>query len=270
MKDNFTYLQRSSTIIYNFYSVIDYNILVCVGFLIAWSFIDVWSMTKQDFDTPGTPYHVGQCVAPPGPLPSSMCCGRAGKFLRLATTTQVPDHNTITFDRTDPGVFPHVIVDFDFRIMPVNGRADGLGFALLNTAVPAHGTTGAVCPFNPPFAAEEPQFSQSLGVGFDIYRNTELSPPDSSDNHVSIHFNGQLLQQFPFSKPVLDLAGNQDHWIHARIIMRPGHAVPDVSVILTLAGGEPLTVVAHFPVPGLTPYEGRAWFGARSGGGGTA
>ncbi len=48
--------------------------------------------------------------------------------------------------------------------------------------------------------------------------------------------------------------------------MRPGGGFGDVTVILTQCGRSPATVVDRLKVPGLLPYEGRAFFAARVGG----
>src|SRR5262245_23409740 len=70
-----------------------------------------------------------------GPAPQNA----PSRFLRLARA--VPNvNNSVAFDRTDVGLAGRIVADFDFRITPgFNGgggflRADGLGFALLNTA----------------------------------------------------------------------------------------------------------------------------------------
>src|SRR5581483_4568874 len=80
---------------------------------------------------------------------------------------------------------------------------------------------------------------------------------------VSIHFNGAVVAQFDVSSTT-DLASGQ--WIHARILVRAGDAAGDVSVILTACPDTPVTVVNRLPIPGLTAYESRVYFGARSGG----
>ncbi len=217
--------------------------------------------TIQDFDTPGTVYASAQCVAGPPP-PTVISGGPWGNFLHLATAS--PNHNTIAFDRTAVGAFNLVTADFDFRIKPIPPtRAEGLGFALLNTA--NYGNTGAVCP---PAIAEEPNYTGSLGIGFDIFRSPEQG--DIGDdrirnrfsNSISVHFNGAVLNQTDVT-PFVDMGGGQ--WIHARIIMRAGGGFSDVSVILTPFQGQPITVVNNLTIPGLTPYEGRIIFGARSG-----
>ncbi|MBI3248820.1 MAG: DUF1929 domain-containing protein [Deltaproteobacteria bacterium] len=239
--------------------------------------------TVQDFDKPskGTPYVSIQTNNPPGPevLPGGPT--GSGNFLRLASATpqpQPPSANTITFPDTDPAA-DIVVIDFDFRLTPGNavvpgkGRADGFGVALLNTAF---FSAPGVASQGPVFAAEEPNFTGSLGIGFDLYKNGNLPggyPDDIGNDNVrgpfvfsnslSVHFHGQVLTQVDVSE-VVDLAGGQ--WMHARIVMRPGGGFSDVSVMLTPRDCAPVTVVENLPVPGLLPYRGRLHFGARSGG----
>jgi Calx-beta domain/Galactose oxidase-like, Early set domain/Glyoxal oxidase N-terminus len=220
--------------------------------------------TSQDFDTPGTgtPYVLGVHHADPTTPPAVLDGGPTGygKLMRLAYGDPPLTHNSIAFDRSDVGAFDQITADFDFRIQPASGRADGIGFALLNTAY--YGTTGAVGPQAAPYDAEEPNYLGSLGIGFDVYRSP--GPPlELNDNHVSVHFNGVLLREFD-ARPALDMAGGQ--WVHARIIMWPGGGFSEVSVILIQCGRPPVTVVDHLRVPGFTPYEGRAHLAARSGG----
>jgi len=140
--------------------------------------------------------------------------------MRLALETPIPTHNSITFDLTDPGAFDQIVANFDFRMTPGVGRADGLGFALLNTS--PHGTTRPVPPEAPLFAGEEPNFERSLGMGFDIHQATGQSDEinnDVNNNHLSVHFFGIEQAEFDVTE-VIDLAGAQ--WIHARVILRPG------------------------------------------------
>jgi hypothetical protein len=205
--------------------------------------------TNQDFDILGSPYTLGQWGVAPAPTIESG--GPTGNFLRLVTTS-VPNVNTITFDLTDLGPSEEITVDFDFRMTPGFLQADGFGFALLNTD--NFGATGGVGG-----NSEEANYPGSLGVGFDIHQG----PGEINNNHVSIHFNGTKLAEVDAS-PVTNLAGSQ--FIHARIVMRPGNGISDVSVILTPPGGSAVTLIDQFPVPGFEPYEGRAHFGARSGG----
>lgn len=206
--------------------------------------------TVHDFDNPGTPYSVLHADFSTNPAqPTVHPGGPTGNFLRLAATPAV-NLNTIAFIRTD-GAVNQITADFDFRMTPPAGgrnmAADGFGFALLNAA--AWGPSGAVYSSVPEYAT----LTGSLGIGFQIY-NT---------NSVSVAFNGSTLTTINVT-PVTDLANGQ--FIHARIVMRPGGGFADVTVILTPTGGAPTTVIDHYPVAGFTPYPGRAWFGARSGG----
>jgi hypothetical protein len=240
--------------------------------LACWSAAPSWGATVQNFDVPntGSPYVASLYLNPPAATPIDGGPIGTGKFLRLASgaPTPAPSHNTIAFDRTDSGASEQIVVDFDFRMIPGNavipgkGRADGFGFALLNTGF--YGSSGGLGG-----NAEEPNFTASLGVGFDLYKNDNLGDIGNENitanfsNSISIHFNGVPLTQVD-ATPVVDMGGGQ--WIHARIIVRPGGGFSDVSVILTPPGGAPVTLVDRFPVAGLTPYEGRIHFGARCGG----
>lgn len=238
--------------------------------LLCWNATIASAETVQNFDiNADTPFLEKNCVgsnpgaAPPQELPGGPT--GTGNYLRLTTTSlPLPISNSITFDRTDPGLYSQIVAEFDFRMIPGNSRADGLGFALLNTAY--YGNNGSICPTFLPYVPEEPNFTGSLGVGFDIYKNIDHVdyPDDSNNNHISIHFDGAHVKQFPFPVTSVDLAGSQ--WIHAKIIMRPGGGSSNVSVTLTPSGGQPVTVIDNFPVPGFNPYVGRVFFGARSGG----
>ena len=234
--------------------------------------------TFQNFDVPdtGTLFNRLQVENPPAAIEMDGGPTGVGKFLRLVHApvppNVTPNVNTITFQTSDAGAFSQVIADFDFRITPGNGRADGFAFGLLNTAT---FDTPNVEPQPPVFAAEEANFAGSLGIGFDIYKNDHPGtyPDDSGDdiiranfsNSISVHFNSTLLTvPQPDVSQTVDLASGQ--WIHARIVMRPGGGFSDVSVILTPSGGLPVTVINQLPVAGFMPYEGRVHFAGRSGG----
>ena len=204
--------------------------------------------TVQTFDGGNaTPYTVSHAGSNPA-VPTVMSGGPSGNFLRLATSTPT-NLNTIAFAVTSAAA-NQIVADFDFRITPPAGgrtaTADGLGFALLNTA--NSGTTDAVYTTIPEFA----RFLGALGVGFHVY----------GANAVSVAFNGNTLTTVDVSS-VVDLASGQ--FTHAQITMRPGSG-SDVTIRLTPSGGPTTTVVNSLVVPGFTPYVGRAWFGARSGG----
>jgi hypothetical protein len=223
--------------------------------------------TLQNFDQLGlgAPYAISLYYAanprPPARLPGGPT--QQGSFLRLAfADPPTVTHAGIIFDRTAADAFDVIVADFDLRITPGLGRADGIGFALLNTAVPTYGVSGPVDLLYP-FAAEEPNFVASLGIGFDVYQSTLDQHSEPNNNHLSVHFNGALLQEFD-ATPAVDLANGQ--WIHARILMRPGGGHSDVTVMLATCGAASVTLVNQFPVAGFTPYPGRVHLAARSGG----
>src|SRR5438093_2805487 len=213
--------------------------------------------TQNDFDTAGTPYGIGHCVQPPKLFPAIVPGGPTGNFVRIAGAT-APDAGTIAFDKTDPGAVPGVVSQFDLRITPKNGRADGAAWALLNTT--AYGSTGPVCPDLFPWAVEWAPFRHSVGVGFDIYRNQELG--DLSNNHIKITYNGVRLYQIDAAP--IDLANGQ--WIHVKIILRMGNDLSDITVVLSPPAPAGWKQFGPYSIPGLAAYEGRVLLGARSGG----
>jgi WD40 repeat protein len=222
---------------------------------------------ENDFDTPGvgTPYLTTAHSPPPAPTAALVNGGPSGegKALRLAYAlpSARPQQNSLIFDPQEVEPAAQVVADFDFRIRPGTGRADGFGFALLNTA--HYPLTGTVPPGPPNFAAEEPDFAGSLGIGFDIYRSILPDHKELNANHLSIHFNGTRLAEVD-AGPAIDLAIGE--WVHARMILHTGNGQAAVTVQLSQCGRAPVTVIEHFPIPGLTPYQSRLYLAARSGG----
>ena len=207
--------------------------------------------TVQNFDAGGTAYELAQNNV--NPAPTITAGGPTGNFLRLASATAQQNVNTIAFAKSDAETYKLITAEFDF---PITGQADGMSFALLDTFT--WGQAGAIAVVGNFY--QEPNIAASLGVGFDVFNNVETG--DLNGNHVSIHFNGQRLQDFDAGS--VNLKSGQ--WIHAKIIVRPGGGNSDVSVILTPNGGGPVTVCTNFVVAGLQPYESRVMFGARTGG----
>ena len=227
------------------------------------------STVKQDFDAAGagTPFDTLSCVLP-GRLPELLEEGPTGvgRFLRLGFDSPIPNHNAVSFDFVDPGIFDQVVVDFDFRMTPGSGQADGIGFALLDVEVPTF-ASGGICPRGPLFAAEEPNYTQSLGFGFDIH---QAPGEDLNQNHVSIHYDGVEQAEFDVTidettNSSISLAGSE--WIHATILVSPRkRSGIDVTITLQPRGQKPFLVVEKFPLRFVEPYKGRVHFAARSGG----
>ena len=214
--------------------------------------------TLQNFDSAGTTYtltHAGLNAA--AVLPAN--AGSTGNYLRLvpASTGQF---GVIAFDRSATGAFNSVVATFDFRITPTAGAipADGLGFALLNTA--AYGTSGAG-----PYFAEESNLANSIGVGFDDYNNAS-TPQEPNNNHVSLHWNNAQIGNAVI--PSFNLASGRFHRAHIIIRFSSNHAYVTVRLTPDINGtpGPTETVLENALIPGVAPYPSRAAFGARTGG----
>lgn len=206
----------------------------------------------QDFDLPGSSYvldnHFGGAPA------QVLSGGPSGNFLRLNYATKSGNQNFIFFTEYSTGPAQRIIADFDFR-MYAGSRADGLGFALLNTAQYGQ-TPGTGDRWSP---AEEPNRTGSLGIGFDIFDNSE-----GGNNHLSLHYNNSRLANFHIAAMQLWTSTENPPFNHAHIEV--DLAAGTVSVVLTPPGMSPIQVLNNYAVPGLAPYEFRVAFGARTGG----
>jgi hypothetical protein len=202
--------------------------------------------TVQDFDLPGvgTPYTLRNFG---GLAAAQLLSEGPGLFLRLAHQSH-DTLNTVGFDRTAPGRYLRVEAEFDFRFIPAGAfRADGLGFALLNTGEFA-GTGAEVA------ISEEPNLAKSIGVGFDIYQNAG----EPSNNHVSVHADGAQVAAFALDPGSFDLASGVFHHAGITIDFASAGALVTVSLDGVLAASQLIAAAV--------PYESRAAFGARTGG----
>lgn len=207
----------------------------------------------QDFDTAGDAnYTLTQNGSNPPASVQTSGDGNPGNYLRLASGSSGGQQNTVAFDQSATGLYNHISVDFDFRMTPVYGRADGFGLALLNTA--DYGTAGAG-----PVISEEPNLKDSFGLGFDIYNNGEIS-----NNHLSVHYNNTQLEEVDSTPFGVDLASSA--WEHAHVTLDAANGGSLLTVVLTPNGGSPVTEIANYFISGLQPYSSRLAFGARTGG----
>lgn len=227
--------------------------------------------TIADFDRSG-PTRTGYSKFTWAYTPTVLSGGPSGQYMRLAPGAVVGTNPNIAFDQTaniaDSAVFgdrPTVLIDFDFRLTPGSGQADGMALALLRTA--DFGSTGPVPGFN-----EDPNITSAggpnFGVGFDIYNNG--SPADPDNNHVSLHFGG-LTGVADSAAIGFDISDGSFH--HASIKLE--YLAGGANVTMTLqpnslgtAGltGSPVTVFSNYFVPGLTPYAYRLALSGRTGG----
>jgi hypothetical protein len=225
--------------------------------------------TMQDFDLggTGTPFASQRVDNEPGPLLLEGGPTGRGRCLRLVSQGNPPNSNTVTFEPSDTGTPQVVVAEFDFRIVCGATRGDGFGFTLLR-ATDYPETVQTVVPSQEPFAAEEPGYTRSIGVGFDIHANDAIGPLPADLRHdgirprfsssVSLHYDGRLLQQAD-TIALTDLANGQ--WKRARIVVRAER----VTVQLSATPGQWQTVLDR-AVPGVRPYAARAHFGGRCGG----
>lgn len=227
--------------------------------------------TIADFDRSG-PARTAYTKTVAGFTPTVQAGGPTANYMRMASGATLGSFANIAFDQTaniaDAATFgdrPTVLIDFDFRLTPAIGQADGLGLALFRTA--DYGATGAVPSFN-----EDPNITSpggpDFGVGFDIYNNG--GPADPDNNHVSLHFGS--LQAVANSGAIgFDISDGNFHHASVQLNYVPGGA----NVTMTLqpnslgtAGlsGSPVTVFNNVFIPGLTPYAYRLALTARTGG----
>jgi CotH protein/Big-like domain-containing protein/chitobiase/beta-hexosaminidase-like protein/lamin tail-like protein len=216
------------------------------------------SPTVQDFDNAGAAYTLANYGATPVSVQPPNA-GSTGSYLRLVPADG-SELGTIAFNRSATGAFNIVVATFDFRIVPPAGgaRADGMGFALLNTG--PYGTSGA----GPGFA-EEPSLSGSIGIGFDVYANAS-TPTEPNNNHVSLHWNSAQIGNAGI--PTFDMANGKFN--RAQIIVKflNGNAYVTVRLTPDINGtpGAAQTLFQDAVIAGVTPFESRVAFGARTGG----
>ncbi|HWI56647.1 MAG TPA: hypothetical protein VNZ22_05440, partial [Bacillota bacterium] len=211
-----------------------------------------------NFDAAGTVYTLTYAGAI-APVVQAADAGSTGSYLRLVPAAS-GELGVVAFNRTATGAFNSVVATFDLRITPpAGGRpADGLGFALLNTAT--YGTNGAG-----PFFAETPDLIGSIGIGFDVYNNAS-TPQEPNNNHVSLHWNGA--QVGSAATPSFSLSNGRFHRAQVLIGFSETNAFVTVRLTPDINGvpGPTETVFQNALLPGAAAYQGRAAIGARTGG----
>jgi hypothetical protein len=214
--------------------------------------------TLANFDSAGTAYTLTHS-GPTAPVVLAVDPNSTGKYLRLVPASG-NELGIVAFNQTATGAFNSVVATFDFRITPPAGGtpADGLGFALLSTAV--YGTSGAG-----PYFGEEPGLTGSIGVGFDVYNNAS-TPQEPNNNHVSLHWNGAQIGNA--ATPSFSLSSGVFHRAQVLIQYSGANAYVTVRVTPDINGtpGPTETVFQSALIPGAAPYQSRVAFGARTGG----
>jgi hypothetical protein len=214
--------------------------------------------TLANFDSAGTTYALISSGAT-APAVLAADTNSTGSYLRLVPALG-GEMGAIAFNRTATGAFNSAVATFDFRITPPDGatRADGMGFALLNTAV--YGTNGAG-----PYFAEEPSLTSSIGVGFDVYANAS-TPQELNNNHISLHWNGAQVGNA--ATPSFSLSSGKFHRAQILVWFYGGNAYVTVRLTPNINGtpGPTETVFQDALIPGAAAYQSRVAFGARTGG----
>lgn len=184
-------------------------------------------------------------------------------YLQLIPETG-SERNTIAFDRTDPGLYATITVNYDFRFTNNTGTpADGLGMALLNTN--NYGTSG-----DGPNFAQNGAPTNSINIGLDNYNNG-AGAGDPSNNHAEIAYNGPA-NIVPASdlNPTTQINLSNGQWHHATATFEYASAGTLVTLVLTPdvygSPGTPVVAYDRVLLPGVLPYEARVAFGAGTGG----
>jgi hypothetical protein len=160
------------------------------------------------------------------------------------------------------GAYDSLQIDFQLQITPgANAGADGIGFLYANSS--EHGVDNC-SPFPNWGTGEEPSLVGSLGVGFDNYNNG--AGDANAQNSVSLHWDGAMIGSVAVDDfdPVFLESGDE---LQASVLITPTGTGSNVSVTLVdLVTGDSFTAFDNEFVDGLTPYDGRPVFMARTGG----
>jgi hypothetical protein len=203
-------------------------------------------------------YTLSQYSVAPGPSVQNANAGSTGRFLRLIHDGVNDNINGVTFNQTAPGLYEIITGEFDFRISnAANNPADGFAFMLIPTSV--YGTTGAGIAIPP--GIEEPNFPNVFAVGVDVY-------PRSTQNDVSVHWNGAELRNITFPNSTINLTSGQFHRLRVELVHVPGGARVTLTLIpnINSSPGAPIVAINELFIPGLNPYDCRVQFGGRTGG----
>lgn len=221
------------------------------------------SNTFQNFDDAGTGYTAtaGVQIVPGGPQ---------GQFLRLTEAIN-SQSSFIAFDATNAlDSWSTISASFDFRIGGGGTiGADGLSFALLDTDT--YGDSGAA----PSYLAEEPNLTNSFGIGFDTRGDFPNLP--STCEAISLHFDNAWVADAIVESPALCSSSqsgllrlDQFHRASISIVDAPqlGGSLVSVSVRPDVygAGGPTVQAFSNYLIAGFSPYKSRVAFGARTGG----
>jgi hypothetical protein len=192
--------------------------------------------------------------------------GPNGDFLRLAHDANLNQSNSVAFDQQLNGVgagISGIVADFDFRMTDTNatGPADGMSFMLIPVATfgrTGPGVNGAV----PGFIAEEPNVPEVFGLAFDVYNNGALL------NEASLHWNGGVVTQLDIDPALIDLDAGLFHHAHLTLRLSGTDVLASLTLTPDIFGvpGTPVSVFTDVLLPGMSFFDYRVEFAARTGG----
>jgi hypothetical protein len=185
-------------------------------------------------------------------------------------------NNIVAFDKTADVLGESIKVDFDFRVFDQSGAsgiADGMSVMIADTAL--HGDSGPLVGFAG--VVEEPNLAGTLGIAFDTYDNDSADPafteegvpnpaPDRRANHVSLHWNNELVELQVLEQDEFDLIS--EAFDHATLQVDLVEGGANISLSLKDATDNLLTTVFDdFFVAGVDfGGSARLAFGGRTGG----
>jgi hypothetical protein len=179
-------------------------------------------LLAENFEAGAANYTLAQYNASPSPAVQSADANSTGQFLRLLHDGVNGAANGVAFRQTAPGLFQTIVADFDFRISSgLNNPADGFCFLLIPTAL--YGTNGSGVNI-PTQAAEEPNYSGTFAIGFDVY-------PHNERNDVSAHWNGAEAVNVTIPTATMDLAAGV--FQHAKVTLEHGSGAAFITLTLT-------------------------------------
>jgi hypothetical protein len=185
--------------------------------------------------------------------------GWDGRFLRLTDEVN-SQQNFAGFNQAVAGAYDRLQIDLDFRISAGNGGgADGIGLAYANSALFGADTSSP----NPGYLPEEPNLTDSFGVGFDTFNNTDQG--DGGENSVSLHWDGARVDSVAIDTEPDIFSFENDTVYTASIAVVPSGAGSNVTVSIT-DGTNTITPFTNEFIAGLTPYDGRIVLAGRTGG----
>ena len=200
--------------------------------------------------------------------------GWDGNALRLTHDGVNGQNNSIAFNELVPADWTSLQIDLDIRVFGDGDNADGYGFAFLNAADYGDSTATAT----PGWQPEEPNLTNSFGVGFDTFHNDGLDPLEgvgaALPNSVSLHYDGAIVDQL-LTSDIENIDGDflPDNWIESgnpislSIEMTP--VADGVNATVTMIDQDTAEVTVPFEnvmIPGMTAYSGRFAFRGRTGG----